>query len=635
MDTENMRDPNLANDDIADIGLDSTDDFDELYGGDGDSTEDIDESPDGLDISDEELEEFDGIDFGDELSGDTADREEQSVDESSDGLDISDEELEEFDGIPQFDNLELDTQGDKIENDKPTNNFDELAGRYDENITDKSDEASLFSGDFDDLDNLSVEELDTLIKGLESETNTSSDESDESDGIASNDSSNNEGSADTGGSILGKDTLMENYEIVSKDNDFINSDGNIVVMDQSDSEDSFKLIYIDIENIAVVQRIRSGTNVDDLVKSIQSTGLLEPLVVAPTANENTYVLLAGFRRLLACARCGKRKIPCIVNTRVNVPDIPVLEAMYNHSKRYSIKEIVEYIDYLEKEKGIMSASMIEYLLQLNSGDYTKLKDILNDNDDDIVSKLMLGQFTIEQAFKKLEQRRKKESAEEKELKKTEKAYDESEELEHIKDSGEEADGEALSDEEIQEIAVGASKLNEGLEEASLDEMVKEGNDIAGYEPHQQKVGEREIIDPAIRKAVMSRDNFTCFCCQQGGESFVDAMDFHHILPVFLGGKDTTENGVCLCLTCHHLVHTYSTGDLHIPAEKSKEELDKLSPEELVRYKDNQMRFKRIVKLGTVIREAVSRRGMKREKFRNEHPNTAIGRIKPGSKQTLA
>ena len=56
--------------------------------------------------------------------------------------------------------------------------------------------------------------------------------------------------------------------------------------------------------------------------------------------------------------------------------------------------MINYIDYLEKEKGILSASMIEYLLQMNSGDYTKLKDILNDDDDDIVSKLMDGTYTI-------------------------------------------------------------------------------------------------------------------------------------------------------------------------------------------------------------------------------------------------
>ena len=139
--------------------------------------------------------------------------------------------------------------------------------------------------------------------------------------------------------------------------------------------------------------------------------------------------MSGFRRLLACAKVGIKRVPCIINNKVSVPEIPVLEAMYQQSKPYSIKEIVDYIDYLENEKGIMSPSMIEHLLQLESGDYTKLKDILNDNDDDIVSRLMNGQLTIGMVFKKLEQRRKNESKESQDIKRAEKVYEDEEESE--------------------------------------------------------------------------------------------------------------------------------------------------------------------------------------------------------------
>lgn len=65
-------------------------------------------------------------------------------------------------------------------------------------------------------------------------------------------------------------------------------------------------------------------------------------MVAPTATEGVYVLLNGYRRILACAKAGKRRIPCIVNTKVSTPEIPVLEALYNHSKKYSIKEVIDY-----------------------------------------------------------------------------------------------------------------------------------------------------------------------------------------------------------------------------------------------------------------------------------------------------
>ena len=65
-----------------------------------------------------------------------------------------------------------------------------------------------------------------------------------------------------------------------------------------------------------------------------------------------------------------------------------------------------------------------------------------------------------------------------------------------------------------------TKLDEHLDDKSLDEMVDEGKDMEGFEAHQQDPNNREIIDPAIRKAVMSRDNNTCQCCKRGGPDYV-------------------------------------------------------------------------------------------------------------------
>lgn len=426
------------------------------------------------------------------------------------------------------------------------------------------------------------------------------------------------------------------FKVISSPVDFISDTGDIVVMDAKGRSDNFKFAYIDIANIAIVRRIRKNTSVEDLVKSIKSTGLLNPVVVAPTATDGIYVLLDGYRRLLACAKAGIRSVPCVINTKVSTPEIPILEALYNHKKTYSIKEIVDYIEYLEKEKGIMSATLIEYLLQLNSGDYTKLKDILTDNDEEIVNKLFSGAYTIEQAFKKLEQRRKKESEELKELKKAEKVYEEEKEevIEDIEGAGEEANEEAvLTDEEIAQLAINPANLDEGLENMSLNEMLKKGKETPGYEPHRQKPGEREYIDPAVRKAVLARDNYTCACCKRGGQAFVDALDYHHIIPVYLGGRDSLENGITLCLTDHRLVHLYAVGDLYIPPEKSEEELEKMTEEERILYKDEQMRFKRIIRLGQVIRDAAIRQGIKREKLKKDYPVGNIGRNKPGRIQS--
>lgn len=464
----------------------------------------------------------------------------------------------------------------------------------------------------------------------------------EDDGEEDSDGTSN-GGADNYGTIVDPekegltDDVDSEYEIIDDRSSFIDREaGDIVVMDKEDDGEYFSLDYIDIANIAVVKRVRTNRNVDDLVKSIRSTGLLEPVVVAPTATDGIYVLLAGFRRLLACAKVGKRNIPCVINNKVRTPDIPILESIYNHRKAYNMKEIIDYIEYLEKEKGIMSPSMIEFLLQLDTGDYTKLKDILNDGDDDIISRMMSGHMTIAQAFKRLEQRRKNETKEEKDLKKVEQVYEGQESgAKEIEGSGEQSEGEGLTDEEIKELAISATELDDGLDEKSLYEMVEEGKNMQGFEAHKQKVGEREFIDPVIRKTVLVRDKYTCACCKRGGESFVDALDYHHILPVMLGGADTPENGITLCLTDHRLVHLYAVGDLYLPPEKTQDELDDMTQDELVLYKDEQMRFKRIVKLGTVIREGIVKRGMKREQYKKANPIGSVGRNKPGRIQEKA
>lgn len=438
---------------------------------------------------------------------------------------------------------------------------------------------------------------------------------------------NKEIMADNDGAILPKDHLL-NTDIESDDVSFLSEDGDIVVMDTSDlgSENNFKLVYVDIENIAIVHRIRKNKNVDDLVKSIKSTGLLHPLIVTPTATEGLYVLLDGYRRILACAKAGIRKIPCIVNNKISTPEIPVLEAIYNHNKKYSIKEMIEYIEYLEKQKGIMSASMIEYLLQMNSGDYTKLKDILNDNDENIVSKLYNDTITIEQAFKKLEQRRKKESAEEKELQKANKVYENETEsgVDNIAGSGEKADSNLeLTDDEIKSLAINANELDDGLEDKSLEEMVKEGDAIEGFKPHKQDPNNRERLDPALRKAVLARDNNTCQVCKQiSGQEFTEVLDVHHIQEVYLGGTDDMDNLITTCVICHKLIHLYGRGELFIRP------LDELSENE-------RQRFKRIVKLGTIIRKGLALKGIKKDQLKKLDKADTIGRTLKGSSDQVA
>ena len=383
-------------------------------------------------------------------------------------------------------------------------------------------------------------------------------------------------------------------------------------------EEKFKLEYIDIENIAIVRRIRSNKKVDDLVMSIKNSGLLMPIVVALTATEGLYVLISGYRRLIACAKAGIKKVPCIVNNMVKVSDIPILEAIYNHSKPYSIKEMIDYIEYLEKEKDINSPDLIEYLLQMEVGDYTKLKDILNDNDPNIVSSLFSGEITISQAFKKLEAKRKKQSKEEKVRKTMEKVFQEEKNL-NLLVGGEISFDDGLTDEELESLSFMANNIES--DNRTLEELLDDGNKVPGFEAKVQKPWDREMVDPALRRAVMERDRNTCRCCREGGPEYVDVNDFHHVIPVFLGGPDSIDNAICVCVKCHRLIHLYARGQLHLV------NIDKMD-------EDEKEKFKRIIKYGEIIRKGIFMNRMKLEEYRKLDRIDKIGRQMPGTKNIV-
>ena len=565
--------------------------------------------------------------FDDELLNDEIDDFDDDIFDGMGDIDSLDDNIIEDDQTGNPDN-ELDEDSiSTADLDNMMDRLDSIASQFDSEDSDTED-TGLEGFDLEDTDDTASDEFETdLDSGSDDAQDIDEDPSDYMDGAV------------VGDNLLDdEDDETPTYSHSHGESDFINDSGNIVVQDAyDDTENGFELRYIDIDKIAITNRIRKLESVEGLTQSIQSTGLLRPIVVAPTATDGLYVLLDGLRRIQACARAGKNRVPCVVNNRVSTPEIPILEAMYNQAKKYSIKEQISYIEYLEKQKGIMNPAMIEYLLQMNSGDYSKLKDILNDNDEDIVEKLYDGVYDIATAFKKLEQRRKKESAEEKENKKAAKVYGNTEEsgIDQVEGAGEDAEGGELTEEQIKNLNINLNNMDDELEDAELSEMVDEDKQLEGYEDHKQKVGDREYMDPAIRKATMARDNFTCRCCKRGGEQYVDVLDLHHVLPVYLGGVDSVDNSVMLCVACHRLVHLYATGDLNIQEALLKNSYDELTDEQKSRYEneeifiDEQNRFKRIIYLGSKIRKAAVQKGINREQFKKEHSNAGIGRRKPG------
>ena len=547
--------------------------------------------------------------------------------EFNDNIEFNDEDMEQSE---DFEDEDMEQSEDFEDEDESLEDFeDEPEDFEDENLEGFEDEPEGFedeSEDFEDEDEPEGFE-DESLEQEQSESSVISDYGAEaSDLLDPNNTDGLDAEIDFGVAVgLDESGLKDDeqsYDVVTgNDSSFIGSTGDIVVQDREDRGENFKLRYIDISNIAISRRIRQSRNVESLIQSIKSTGLLKPIVVAPLKTEGLYVLIDGYRRILACARAGLKVVPCVVNTKINTPDIPIIEALYNHSQQYSIKEMCKYIEYLEKEKGIMSASMIEYLLQMNSGDYTKLKDILNDDDDDIVTPLLNDQMTIAQAFKKLEQRRKKETKEEQEARKTEQVYGDAEEsgAKQLEGSGEEASEDmALTEEEIKELAIGADEMD-NVDSEDLDEMVETSNQIDGFEPNKQDYRDREILDPALRKSVLAKYNNTCQCCQLGGQEYIDVLDVHHKVEVYLGGDDSIDNLIPVCLLCHKMIHLFARGELYIrPSEELKpEERDK---------------FKRIVVLGNIIRKGMAKKNMKREDLKKVDKAEKIGRAKPGIHQ---
>lgn len=557
-----------------------------------------------------------------------------NLDEDIELSDLDDEEPDDFAGLDDLDTDESQAKIRDIDDDDNIDLDDSILSDDAEQPEDEQSEESEDDSEQSEDDNYSMlnEEMD--------------DESDTSDSESGHVEADDDGTVIDGDDLLSEDTDDdENARIISQRNSSNNFLGDtptqISVASSDTNQDTFRMVYADIGNIAVTKRIRTSQNVDDLQKQISETGLLEPITVGLTRTEGVYVLLDGFRRLIACAKLGKTKIPCVINRNINTADIPIVTALYNKNKVYTIKEIIEYISYLEKDMGIMNPQLIEYMLPLNPGDYNKLKDVLADNDDDILDKLYSGVFTIDQAFKKVEKNRKSMTQDEKDMKKLQQATENGQDMEKVKDQGEELsqaedEGSNMTEEQLNQLGANAQSLDDNLDDQSVEEMDKAANEIDNsFKPHQQKVGEREYIDPNLKKQVMARDGYKCWCCKTGGEAFVDVLDFHHIIPVFLGGKDTKENAVMLCLTCHRMVHLYQTRDLYLPDPKSEDEVNAMTDGERAMYEAERNRYKRIIKLGTFIREGMHQKGMNLQQYKKEHPIGNIGRNKPGQGQEKA
>lgn len=366
------------------------------------------------------------------------------------------------------------------------------------------------------------------------------------------------------------------------------------------SKIDIKLVEIDIDNIVTSQfkKVSRANTLIGLKGVVEEWGVVTPIHVLKLEHADTYMLLDGLRRVFASLRCGRKDILAVVwdfEDKEEGKDMAnILSLMVNRSQHFTPKEMWEQMKVLE-EVNDASPGLIEFLLQMNGGDAMKLRDVMKAEGGDfeeIKASLSAGELTIDGAYKKINNIRKK-------LDKL--AMEDSMSL----DDDEPSYGGVSGDDPIQNYAV--EQVKEMLEIESDEDKTLEDMDMTDEVRGNivQDVKDRKPIDKSIKQGTLMRDEFKCRCCGIGGhESWLDVLVYHHLIPVYAGGPDTVENGLTLCSNCHLTLHCYIMGKIHV-------DFDRISD------KDKEI-FKNIFKYGNVAIKATQKTGMKKEEVVKEN-----------------
>lgn len=363
-------------------------------------------------------------------------------------------------------------------------------------------------------------------------------------------------------------------------------------------------------------RAETMTGLTSIVKDL---GVLDPIDVMTVPEESEddtykYVLIAGLRRVFAALKNGQTEIDAIVwdfKDKDQGNDLALyLGLLLNRTQRRNWGEIWHLYQVLELQSSITPGTL-EYLLQLESGDAMKLKDVMLCDYDEVKQALLSGEKNLDGAYKLLAKLRKEED---KLAKEDETGVAES--VEGAEEIASDNTGEQgqLSDQDVMELL----EMVDGVDEDVTDEDFDSANKSA-FDDEHQKVGDRHPVDPAIRQGTFQRDNFRCRCCGTGGVAFLATLVYHHAIPVHCGGADTVENGLTLCDSCHQTLHCAEKAGGRIPM--TKEQFEEYS-------EDEQLRIKRILKFAKVAVEAAKRKGISKDKIVAEANKSARHRM-PG------
>lgn len=407
--------------------------------------------------------------------------------------------------------------------------------------------------------------------------------------------------------------MVETYESDSNNEERISNALNI-----NKSSYSLQCGVVNFDDISFTEPVKNCRKETylGLTTSIKEMGILTPIHVMVTEsyadwldgdmeepfNGFKYVVIDGFRRVYGGLKNNIKSCNAVIwefeDKDLGSQLITSLSRLLNKVQSHTWSEIWYLYQILELQTA-MSPGTLEYLLSLEPGDAMKLKDIMLSDFPEVKEELMSNKKNLSQCYNMLQKLRKEVD---KLMMDDTRGISEVEEAEEIVDKSEK---DTLSDEDVKEILDMIDDYSGDLTEEDFDELA--GNDIAN---ERQKVGERHPLDPALRAAVLARDEYSCQVSGIGkglpAEIALSILNVHHLIPVHCGGEDTLDNLITISLDVHTLVHIIERRNGKLGMKK--EDFDKL-PEEQQDY------LKKVMRIARVAVEANRRVGNSKEKIK--------------------
>lgn len=571
------------NEEVDDFGFDDDDTEDSYDFGSGDSEES------------EDLEDFE--DFGDSEDSD----DEDSYDFDSEDSDESEEdfsyESESDDDFGSEDSEEQLSSEDDFEEDS-----DDEDDEYDweEQYSDSEELEKDFEEQSED-----VEEQEDLNEGI-SDTSNEIEEDSEEDATEDFNVDESEYEKAENESRINADDYVDYGE--TKDG---TEERALNLLSLTSDKFSLSTEVIKIGEIGLSEPTKRGRQktMIGLTQSVKDMGILTPIHVMKVAEEDAtedykYVLIDGLRRMFGAIKNGMTEICATVwdfeDKEKGMELLLPLSLMLNRQQKRQWSEVWDLYRILELQSAITPGTL-EFLLQLEAGDAMRLKDVMLCDYSEVKEALLSGEKNLDACYKMLQKMRKEED----QLGKDDATGfgDTVEGAEEV--AGDVTEGsEQLTDQDVLELLEMADNLDDDSEVSSDDfsDMSTPDSDFVD----QQKVGERHPLDPALRQAVLARDDFTCRCC---GMKMIGArlglIAVHHVIPVHCSGKDELKNLVTLCSNCHILLHICERNGGTILMPES--EFNELLPSE-------KSSMKRALKLARIAIAADKRKGLSKEQI---------------------